>query len=394
MTDGQVTAGSGDPGSDQQHSAFLEAMSVLLLWKNFIIVNVFIIAAIVTAITFLMPKWYKAEASILPPKERDLFGSLGGSASTLLRGLTGRGMGQNQNTYNYFAILKSRTAMEAVVRKFDLVNVYEISDSSMEKAVKALNGNTSFEIQDDDNITIDVLDKDPQRAADMANYFVDLLNTMSIDLSTREARNNREFIEKRVEAARVDLHSAEDSLQGYQERSGMIVAPEAGNAGLSAIAQMYGLKARKEIELAIARRSVAQSNPMVGQLATEVEEIQKRIDKYPAIGIGSLRLYRDVAIQQKILEFLLPLYEQAKVDEQKDVPVLLVLDRAVAPERKVKPQRMLIVFVTSVLFFFASTLAAFLFHGFARPRADRTSLEQWLHDRSIRIAALYRVRRL
>lgn len=370
---------------------FLNALSVLVQWRNFILVNVLVVTTIAVVVSLLLPKWYRATASILPPKERDVFGAMG-SASSILKGLTGRGAGQGQNSYNYFAILKSRTAKEAVVRRFGLLDVYGIRDSSMESGIKELTGNTAFEVQDDDNITVDVLDKDPQRAADMANYFVELLNSMSIDLATREARNNREFIERRVLTTRQDLRAAEDSLQRYQERSGMIIVPQESGTGVSAVAELYGMKAKKEIELAIYRRSISEDNPKVRQLEVELAELQKQLARYPEIGIGSLRLYRNMVIQQKILEYLMPLFEQAKVDEQKDVPVLLVLDKAIVTERKVKPQRMFIVFLAATLSLFSFILFAFLLHGFTRRTTKMTPLEDKLQGYSIRIAARYKIR--
>ena len=270
-----------------------------------------------------------------------------------MRGLSGgkafRGLGQNQGGYNYFAILKSRTAMEAVVRRFDLTTVYEITDTSMEKAVKALAANTSFETGDDDNITIEVTDKDPHRAADMANYFVDLLNEISIRLGTEEARNNREFIEGRLAQTRTDLHTAEEALREFQVKSGTIVVVDPSSSTVSGIAELYAMKAKREVELAILKRTMSPGDTRIKQTELEVNELSRKVSTFPTVGMESLRLYRAVAIQQKILEYLVPMYEQAKVDEQKDVPVLLVLDKAVAPERKVRPQRMLMLLLAGTL---------------------------------------------
>ena len=96
----------------------------------------------------------------------------------------------------------------------------------MEKAIKELDGNVAFEEQTDDNITIEVYDKDPIRAANMANYFVELLNEVSIRLGTQEARSNREFIESRVIDTRHNLQQTEEALREYQEYSGMIINME------------------------------------------------------------------------------------------------------------------------------------------------------------------------
>jgi uncharacterized protein involved in exopolysaccharide biosynthesis len=63
----------------------------------------------------------------------------------------------------------------------------------------------------------------------------------------------------------------------------------------------------------------------------------------PDLGAEYLHRYRDVEIQYRILQFLTPLFEQAKVEEQRSTPSVLVLDRAYPAERKSRPKRMLIV---------------------------------------------------
>lgn len=391
-----------DPRVDSEHmrdagskANLLDYAGILLAWKNFIIINVAAITVLAIVISLLLPKWYRATASILPPREQDFTSSLG-AASSVLKGLGATrkitGFSQNLGPYNYLAILKSRNAMEAVARKFDLATAYDVGDSSMEKTIKELRNNTAFEIQDDDYTTVEVLDKDPQRAADMANYFIEVLNELSIDLGTREARNNREFIQSRLGEAQTELRKAEDSVRVYQERSGMIVSPDPSSSGIGAIAELYGMKAKKEIELAIMKRTLAGDSPNTRQLQLELAELDRKLSTFPQIGIDSYRLYRNAAIQQKIVEYLVPLYEQARIDEQKDVPVLLVLDRAVVPERKAKPQRSLIVLSLSFLTFFFTVALVYLIHGVSRRSDTRNPLEMRLKKSAAKIASLYRVK--
>jgi uncharacterized protein involved in exopolysaccharide biosynthesis len=372
---------------------FIKYISILLQWKRFILINFIGVTLLAILISFLLPKWYKSTASLLPPKQPDIFGSLGGSSS-ILKGLGSigklSGLGQKSSAYNYFAILHSRTTMENVVRKFDLISVYDISDSSMEKAVKVLDGNVSFEEQTDDNITIEVYDKDPIRASNMANYFVEVLNEVSTRLGTQEAKSNREFIESRVSDTQQNLRQAEDSLREFQEHSGMIITPEQTTSA-DAVAALYASKVKMEVEVAIMENNVIANNPTLIQKKLELRELNKKISTIPQIGLKSFRLFRDVAIQQKILEFLIPIYEQARIEEQKDLPVLLVLDKAIPAERKTKPQRALIVFLASSLSFFFFILLAFLFHGLAQRKDELHSLERKLYNYARWIAAYYKV---
>ena len=349
-----------EPTNNQvRKSELLDYFLVFLRWRKLIVTNIAVVTLLAAAVSFLLPKWYKATSAILPPKEQDALGLAGGSS--VLRNIAGvqklGGLGQKMGAYNYLAVLNSRSAMEMVAKTFDLVNVYDIGDSSMERTIKALRDNVEFVYQDDEYITIEVMDRDPQRAADMANYFVQTLNQISIKLGTQESKNNREFIEKRLLKCREDLHNAEEALKEFQEKAGALISPpQEGNTGLSGIVELYATKVKKEIELAVLERSVTKDNPLLLQGRIELSEIDKKVSQFPEAGIGALRLYRDVAIQQKILEFIVPLYEQAKVDEQKNVPVILVLDTAIPPELKTKPKRIIFILLWSLVAFTVSAV--------------------------------------
>ena len=73
------------------------------------------------------------------------------------------------------------------------------------------------------------------RAAAMANAYVEVLNRLSAELGTREARSNRVFLEERVQETRRLLRDAEDTLRAYQQKSGMMISPDQA-ASVSAIA--------------------------------------------------------------------------------------------------------------------------------------------------------------
>lgn len=386
--------GEHDHGGAAEQKQPLAGVELLFRWRYFIMVNVLVACLIAVGISFLIPKTYKATASVLPPKQTDIFSSLGGVASTLARSIPGAsrfGFGQKPSGYNYFAILNSRTSLEEVVRKFDLISVYDISDSSMEKAIKELSSKVSFEEQPDENITVEVRDHDPERAAAMANAFVDELNTISVQLGTAEARNNREFIERRLFQARTDLRNAEDALKLYQEKSKMIITSEQ-SASLSGLASLYALRAKREVELGVLRHSVESDDPSVRALTLEIAEIDRKLSNLPEIGVESLRRYRDVLIQQQIVEFLVPMYEQAKIDEVKNIPVVLVLDRAVPPERKSSPQRLIILLVTFFLVLFTCILLVYMIEWLFRTLPPGP-VGKRLISASEMIARRYRIRR-
>ncbi len=343
---------TGESHSGAMRIDLYKVLPVLVRWRRLIVWSFVIATAVSVGLSFVLPKWYKASAAVMPPKEQDVLGSLG-TASALLRGIPGMsrsvGISQQLGSYNYLAVLKSRSAMEMVVRKFDLIHVYDVDDQSMEKAIKALRDNVEFTLQDEDYITIDVFDRDPQRAAQMADYFVDVLNQISLGLATQEAHDNREFIEKRVRQTQQELAAAEDTLKGYLEMNDVMLSPDQASASLGGVADLYGLKARKEVELGVLEKTMSSDNPMLQSLRLELREIDRKIASIPESGIGAYRLYREVLIRQKMLEVLIPMLEQSKVDEQRTVPVILVLDHARVPEQYDHPRKRVVVGVGAVV---------------------------------------------
>lgn len=374
----------------------LKYVTILYAWRKFILFNTISVLLFSIIISLLLPNWYKATTTLLSPKQPDLLSNLS-ATSSVLKGISGLsklgGLGQKSNAYNFFAILKSRTTMEKVVKKFDLITVYDTPDRSLEKTIKELSENTRFEDGEDDNIIIEVFDKDPDRAAEMSNYFLEVLNEVNTKIGTLEARNNREFMGRRLQEANQMLFQAEEELKKYQEKSGLIITPEQ-TSGIDAVASLYAMKSKKELEYSILKQSVSTDNNTLQQLHIELNELQKKVSTIPQTGISSLRLYREVAIQQKIVEFLVPLYEQSRIEEQKDTPVLLVLDKAVRPERKTKPQRSLIVLISTFIMLAFSVAMSFFMHNIKQMvYIGNSFIENKLHLMVDKIIAIYRISR-
>jgi tyrosine-protein kinase Etk/Wzc len=322
----------------------LDFFLLLVKWKKIIALTVGSSIILGLILAFTVPRQYKSIARILPPKESNTLTALSG-LSSLVRSLPGgiAKFGRAEDPYDFIALIRSRSVMEEIVRKFTLTQAYEISDNSMEKTLKELANNTEVDWTEENTMEIRVYDRDANRAADIANSYVELLNKRHYELQTQEAKNTRIFLQQRVEQNRLELTEAEKRLQSYQEKEKMMVPVDPSAAGISAIAEIYADKIKKEVELGILQRSVGEQHPHYRQTKLELDALNAKIATLPEIGITSLRLYRDVAIQQKIMELLIPLYEQAKVNEHKDVPVAYVLDYAVPGEKPDRPKRLFIV---------------------------------------------------
>ena len=366
-------------------STFIEFITVTVKYRWFLFWFVFIITAGATVYALLAPKWYKATASVLPAEKNDLLSTLSGisslakgfSASKGLAALTG----QNSETDRYMAILKSATVTDDVIKKFDLRKEYEREDDYYEKVVKEWQSNFDLEIQDEGNLTITIFDKNPQKAANIANYLVERLNEINTKLSVTNAKANREFVEKRYLQNVKDINDLEDSMKLFQEKYGVIAVPEQLEATVKSMSAIYAELYKKEVEYNVLKQTYGVDHPLTTNAKLEMDELQKKINllnsgkdesqkdvkllipfkQAPELGNEYLKIYRNLEIQYKILEFTQPLYEQAKVEEARNTPSVLILDKAGPADRKAKPKASIYAVISFVISVIVGYFIVFIF---------------------------------
>jgi uncharacterized protein involved in exopolysaccharide biosynthesis len=341
-------------------NTFVEFLTVTIKYRWFLFWFVFIITASATAYALLAPKWFKSTVSVLPAENTDFLSAFSGlsalaksfSPSKGLAALTG-----NTEFDRYMAILKSSTMIDDVINKFELRKKYELEDAYYEKVVKNFLSNLEIDIQDEGNLTLSIFDKDPQKAADIANYMVARLNEINTNLSVTNARSNREFIEKRYLQNVEDISRLEEDMKLFQKKNGVIAVPEQLESNIKSMSEIFAEQAKKEIAYNVLKRSYGKESPTTKTAEVELEEINTKINSLVRTGMsveGSkliipfkqapelvnkyLKIYRDLEIQYRILEFVQPMYEQAKVEEIRNSPSVLILDNAVPSDRKSRPK--------------------------------------------------------
>jgi len=257
--------------------------------------------------------------------------------------------------------------------------------------LKELDDNTTIETtRDEVALEISVFDTDSIIAAQMTNSYVDVLNEINLKLTTREAQSNREFLQKRYEQNLKDLKTVEENLRDFQQKSNVYSLPEQLKAAIQADAEIKSQAIVKEIEIGVYEKSVTSDDPRLQRSKIELAELNKKLkqlkyggdewrsgsnillsfDKTPEVGLQYARLFRDVEMQQRLLEILLPLYEQAKIEEQRDTPTLLVLDQGVPGLKPVKPRRLLTILLVTLTSFFVSIFIVFVLDYYNRTRNE------------------------
>jgi uncharacterized protein involved in exopolysaccharide biosynthesis len=327
-------------------------------------------------IFFLVEEQYEATAMLIPRSD-----DMSSAVTGLLRATKGLpfGLGSKSSARSdidlYNTVIFSRSMMEDVIGKFGLLQAYRLDTTTadhMELAVKRLKREVLTKETEESAFQIVVRAGTRQRSADMVNYIIRRMNERIIDLNTQRSRDNREFLGHRVEDISATLRAAEDSLRTYQERTGLLDAKTQLQGIITANTTLETELEAKKLQESIMERMYDKESPQVKELRMQIEEYEKRLGalrsqsepgspllalrKLPLTAVEFLRRYREVEINNLLLEYVLPLYEQAKIEEKKDYPVLQIIDQAVPPARKSYPPRTVFALIGS----FSVTVLVFL----------------------------------
>jgi len=335
---------------------------------------------------------YTASAKILPPQKDS-----GGGLSALLNqagglaGLAG-GVGLGGSVDLYIGILKSRSVADAVIKKLDLQK--EFKSKTIDDARKKLGATVKFQAGKDGIISISADSKDPQKAALLANTFVQELGHRSTQLNLSKASTERIFLEKRLDVVKGDLKTAENDMRTFQEKYKTIKADSQATVAIEGVARLKAEIVTKEVQLATLRNSMTDESNEVKALLAAISKLKAQMGamtgmgnsdnvipstgNVPGIGIEYIRKLRELKIQEAIFEQISKQYEIAKINEAKDSSTLQVLDEAVPPIDKSKPKRSLIVILSTVTAFFISLFIIFVQEYFAKMSSEDAEIINYI----------------
>ena len=354
-----------------------EAMTWIGEGKRLIAAVTVIAALGSVAVGLLLPKTYTARATMLAPGSQQQSGSAAALAALgSLGGLVG-GAAKSPDEL-YVALLKSDSVQRALAERFDLKARYDVPNyEALRKALP-----TYIRVASDKKsglITVEVDDKEPQFAADLANAHAGEITKVLGRLAVSEAQLRRVFFEGQLKDTKEHLIKAEQDLRRVQEKSGVIVLDKQAEALIAGAAQVRGLIAEREVQLKVLRTAATEQNPDVIRLSSEVRALRGElarmessqggnagsavdmpVGRLPEAAIDYVRARRELKLQEVLLEGMIRQYEVAKLDEAKEGPMLQQVDKAVPPDHKSKPSVALIAIASTLLALLGSTAFVFV----------------------------------
>lgn len=363
----------------------LDLLLVIAKRKRLIIKMTFGVAIITAIISLILTPIYRAETRILPPQV-----SGGGLASQLISQMAGgldiSGLGGKTPADLYVGMLASQTISDKIIERFNIMQEEDIEYKV--DARKHLKKIADFNIDKKSGIiTISVEDKDPKKAAEMANAFVEELKNLNKGLAITEASQRRLYYEEQLKDTKEALIKAENEMKSFQEKTGALQIDEQAKAIISGIADLKAKIAAKEVELKVLKSFTTPQNPDYQKAEEALKALRlelKRLESsekrghdplmptgnIPSVGLDYIRKLREVKFNETLYELLLKQYELAKLDEARDAVLVQVIDKAIPPDKRYKPKRTLMVIVSAFSALFLSVFLCFILEFYENLQKD------------------------
>ena len=383
------------PGTQDDDEISLLDLALVLAenWRTLVFVPL-AAGLLALGISFLIPPTYTAVTRILPPVQQQSTSAALAAQLGALAGLVGPAAGIKNPADQYVALIKSRSVVDAMIERFNLKDLYDAR--YLEDARKELDKRTTISAGAKDGlISVEVDDNNPERAAAMANAFVDELRNLTKSLAITEAGQRRLFFEEQLAQAKDNLTKAEIALQasGVSEATLRTVPQSA----LESLARLKAQITAQEIKLASMRTFMTDANPefrlAIRELAALRDELNKAEQSSPLKSLNNgaeyITKYRDFKYHETLFELMAKQYELARLDEAREGAVIQVVDLAVTPERRSKPRSTLIAAITALGAFLLVILIVFVRQGLrnaandARTAHDLDRLRKLLRFRNV-----------
>jgi uncharacterized protein involved in exopolysaccharide biosynthesis len=379
--------------AQRDDTSLLDLLVILSERKRVIlqITAVFTVVAIV--VSLLLPVRYTATVILLPPQQNSsiataLASQLGnlGSVASLAGG--GGSFGLKNPNDMYVAMLQSRTVEDAMVKRFELMREYR--KKYLSDARKAFEKHATIDGNGKDSlIHISFEDHDPNRAAAIANAYVDEFRNLSQSLAITEASQRRVFFEHELEKSKNDLADAEEALKRTEQKTGLIQLDSQARALIESAATLRAEITAREVQIQGMQTYATGENAQLVQAQRELDGLRAQLAKMggseeggsgeflvpkglvPEAGLEYARKLRDVKYYETIFGIIARQFEIAKLDEAKEGAIVQVVDPAIPPDRRSFPKRSLITLGACIGGFLVGVCVALFQAGLLRLKADR-----------------------
>ena len=312
---------------------------------------------------FIYPYTYEAPVVVLPPEKNSSMEGLGSllAGNDLSNFLTSTPT--NASSQLFIEILKSRTAAIYVLNKLNIQKMYDEKDIYL--AANLLSEQLEIDLNKEGMIKLavsvktnpfpylfDDINGKKKLAARLSNTFIEALDQINREKLASRSRKAREFVEEQLLQTKVKLDSVENALMEFQKKNKAISLPDQLKSAIETAAALKTEIAKTEVELGLLRYNVNENDRTYLSLKRKLDQLY---DQYQKIELGSQDyflafkdvpalakelsvLMREVKIHNEVYLLLQQQYYKEKIQENRDLPTVEILDEAVVPNRKSSPR--------------------------------------------------------
>jgi tyrosine-protein kinase Etk/Wzc len=369
---------------DEDEISLLDLLQTIVDNLRLLVLGPLAVGLFALVYSFTIPPTYTAKTQFLPPQQQQsaaasMLASLGS-----LGGLAGAVGGIKNPADQYLAFMKSATIQDTLIERFKLQERYEAKTKT--DARLALTGSVRASSGKDGLISVEVDDKDPKFAAELANAHVEELDKLLGKLATTEAQQRRLFFEKQLTLAKDKLIQSDIELRATGVSGSVLKSNPA-----SAVAAVAGLQASitaQEVKLGAMRGYLAETASEFKQALNELANLKVQLSKQEKDTPANRNLtaqgdyvgkYREFKYNETLFELFTKQFEIAKIDESREGAVIQILDAAQPPERKSKPKKALIAIISTLTAGFALLLFVFIRQALKNASKDQQSANKLNH---------------
>ncbi len=370
-----------------------EAISILIFnWKKLMLFSGTILLITFFILLLMVPIRYVAEVSVLPPEDKE-----GGGLASLISGVDAAsivGMSPGEEMAQLYAeILKSRGAAKYVLDNSEMMAIYDEED--WRRAVLGLNDDLAVTVTKESIIKINFAAKTPwfsrftfwpdsinRLSAKIANLYVEALDSINTAKLNTKAKNSRKYIEKQITETEANLKDAQRALKDFQLENKTISLTSQIEAAINNAADVKSRIITAEIELKTLELNLSTNSQKYKGLVEKLNVLRNQysklisgdkenkdylpvFDNVPEIQLEYAELSRQVKILNEVYIFLKRQYFSERIMENKNVPTVEVLDKAI-PSIKPKSPRLVFHSALSAVFAFGLMAIFVLFKEYKR----------------------------
>ncbi|MBL7951877.1 MAG: hypothetical protein JNM62_09165 [Flavobacteriales bacterium] len=300
---------------------------VLFLWaRRNLIIGITLLGAIAGVVTaFLITPLYKSEVIMFPAITNSV------SKALLNEQSTGRddilALGDEEDSEQLLQMLHSDKIRDRVTKQFDLMAVYRIDSTSRTRNTElqeAFAEHITFERTKFSSVRAQVLDPDPQRASDIANYIADQVDTVWTEMARERASKGFRVVESKVKELDQEIRQMADSMR---------ILRELGVHDYHTQTERYN----EYLGAAIVKGD-----------QRAIKEFEERFKVLAQYGGPYVTLQDRLFNETKRMSVLRMKLEQAQADMDSDLPHKFVVNRAQPSDKKFSPVRWLVVAISTV----------------------------------------------